>query len=403
VLKNLEGQTHVLDDELFMFVKSSNFLPAARQGGEGYAVPLVGKRSGRCILKSYHLPTPQRTRRIIFLSALHLAELLPAFEGVPTSPVMTTIKLEGRGESFDIHGYLAPFVTGETFEELLQSGWTPTAESRLRIAAQLCHAVRVLEAGHLAHGDLSMANIMISDFDQPRPSLRLIDFDGFHHPHQDVPEIPWSEGVGGRGLGTLGYRHPIFAQPSDSAHVTSDRYALAILVCEILWLTKAEPMFDQEELDTGIQLIPAELEDAWPQGMDLLRRALDSATPELAPSPSEWCAALGAIAARDSPFRRTLAGAEAVAASIPLRILEAGQIERRVNLRGVANSFASVSPRLSWLSYARAGGVVILHGTTSWPLVHARGGSQSQHKGQLSVLVAPGDRVEWRDFVIEVG
>src|SRR5262249_33150311 len=151
-------------------------LPAARQGGEGYAVPVEAPPAARYMLKTYHLPTIERKRRMAFLSKLELHDILPAFQAVPLTVIDQSLTLLD-GTAVPVGGDLAPFVDGETVECLLNEGWDPPPDARLRLAAQLCSAVTVLESGGLAHGDLAMSNVMVIGAEDAL-ELRFIDFDG---------------------------------------------------------------------------------------------------------------------------------------------------------------------------------------------------------------------------------
>ena len=86
MLKALEGTRCFIDAEEVEFERGVRHLPAARQGGEGFAVP-VRRRDGRHIIKTYHLPSAERRERVAFLAALKLHELLPCFHAVPSAPL----------------------------------------------------------------------------------------------------------------------------------------------------------------------------------------------------------------------------------------------------------------------------------------------------------------------------
>ena len=410
ILKSLEGTEHTLGGLTVRFERSSNHLPAARQGGEGYAAPVATSQGERYMLKTYHLPTIERKQRITFLSRLELRDLLPVFEAVP-SAVIDDALTTPDGTSVAVAGYVAPFVDGETVEGLLNEGWDPPLPARLRLAAQLCSAVEVLESGGLAHADLSMSNVMIIDAGAAVPELRFIDFDGFHH--ADVPTVPCSDERGGRGFGQDGYRHRVYQAMDDTVTVTSDRCAMAALVFELVVLRGDDAgklgrstVLEQRDIAGGAVSAPAPIVARWREGWSMLERAFAAPRPENAPAPAEWYEAIVRFATqaphRSTPASRPGAAANGAGVVVALRLVEDG-IERRVNLRGAGNSFASVSPRLAWLSYARSDAGVTLHGHTKDPVFVRRGGRLSRHREDIAIVIEPGDEIKWSDFEIQVG
>jgi hypothetical protein len=407
VLKQLEGSTHLVASTLLAFEKSSNHLPAAREGGEGYAVPVL-RANKRHMLKSYFLPTHERNWRTTFLSTLRLGEVLPTLEAAPHSVIDARLPQAPSGE-IAITGYLAPLIEGETFESLLNEQYTPERKARLALARQLCGTIRVLESSYVAHGDLAMSNVMITDIATGKPNLKLIDFDGFFHPV--VPKIPCSRERGGRGFGQDGYRHRAYATMDKDVAVTSDRAAMAALAFELVTLQPSDfdelnrtTVLDQLDINAGKPTTSDTIIRRWPEGWKLVQRAFAATRPEFGPSPSEWYELVSthyspAVTPPPPPASRNSSRP-----SFHLRVVELGQPERRVNLSGTGNSFASVSSRLAWLSYARAGTQVVLQGTPpAGPIFLTRANSPSKLPQPLSLPLEPGDALQWDEFKIEVG
>jgi hypothetical protein len=408
LLKSLEGSPHQLGGEVLLFDRSPNHLPAAREGGEGYAVP-VQCRGARCMLKTYVLPSEQRRLRARFLADVRLDEVFPCFEAAPKTAIVGTIEDPSAGR-IEVEGHLATFVEGETLESLLTDNFDPPAVIRCALAGQLCTAVRLLESAQLVHGDLAMNNIMITGLEAQVPTLRLIDFDGFYHPEVEV--LPCTRSRGGRGFGQDGYRHRAYRAKDETVVVTSDRPALAALLYEIVCLTSADTaalqrgtLLEQDELDDGRVSVADAISTRWPEGFDLVRRAFECPSPEEAPSPAEWSEALssriGVSASAAAPTSVPLAALPPV----PIRISEGGELVRRVSLRGAGNSFGSINPKLAWLSYARmSGGDVLLVGVPPGPAVFlVRAGVPSRHVTSVRIALQPGDEIHWDAFLFEVG
>ena len=409
VLKGLEGSTHTVASAVLAFEKSGSHLPAAREGGEGYAVP-VKNSAGRFMLKSYFLPTEQRSQRATFISALELHEILPTLEAAPQSVISGELSPPGQ-ESLSIAGYLAPFIEGETFESVLNESHDLALKERVQLARQLCGTIRVLEANHIAHGDLAMSNVMITNFNGGTPSLRLIDFDGFYHPI--VPKIPCSTERGGRGFGQDGYRHWSYQVMDDTITIKSDRAAMAALAFELVAFTSADSdqlrratLLDQAEIDKGTPRTSDVVIARWPEGWELVKRAFGAPQPEMAPSPAEWHDALTRkYRTLVTPLPPPLAPLpQSSRASLALRIMERGQPERRVNLRNEGNSFAAVSSRLAWLSYLRTERGIELHGSPGGlPVFMNRAGKPTKFNNDIRILLQSGDQIQWDDFVFQVG
>lgn len=421
ILKTLEGTAHSFGDLPLRFEKSLNHLPAARQGGEGYAAPVLGPTGERYMLKTYHLPSRERKERMTFLTALKLNDLLPAFKAAPVGVVSGSVT-PPSGMSIGVEGYLAPFIDGETLEALLNDEWDPDPPERIFLAAQLCSAIQVLESGGLVHADLAMSNVMVMDADTDVPELRLIDFDGFHH--EQVPVVPCSDERGGRGFGQDAYRHSVYQAMNDSVTVTSDRCAMAALLLELVALKPKDvehlgrsTVLSQDDINAGQPSTLPQIIDRWPEGWQLLRSAFLAPCPEDAPTPSVWYDALVRLATRHGvnsggtpSSRRTGLGLTGLIGGYPivtLRIIEGedGGIERRVNLRGAGNNFTAVSTKLAWLSYSRTGKDVILHGQPmdpNWVMVR-RNGKLMKYTSILSLTIEPGDEIRWGDFEILVG
>jgi hypothetical protein len=163
---------------------------------------------------------------------------------------------------------------------------------RLFLCRKLSEKVEWLEAGSLAHRDLSCTNLML---DALNVDVHLIDWDSLYHPTLTPPP--------NAACGTRGYAAP-FAKVDgvDEAGLTwcegADRFALTILNAEILTmntdstLTGYGGLFEQEDLDrrSGRSVLDVRnsLRRAFPAAVKLLEEALIATRFEECPAPSRW-------------------------------------------------------------------------------------------------------------------
>lgn len=374
-LKRLEGQSRVINGRPFTFETRRDQWNAAHVGGEGFATPLFDSHGVKYILKGFHRPQKDMRPRLKFLVALDLASAHPLFSGAPVEFV--NMKLQVEDGDARVFGHLAHDIEGAHLGE----GAAPSLPSRIRLATELCSGIDVLEAIEMTHGDLSMRNVLVARKSAGRPSLRLIDFDGFYHP------AVWSQYEGG-STGLPGYRHPHWTDREARAVVTSDRFAMATLAFELVTADEAnvgEPMLDQGDIDGGTLRLPNEAVCAWPEGADLLHDAFEAATPRAAPSPARWQKALKSLAARQP---------------VQLVVEEADLPPRRLCLTARCGTLGHASPHLDWLSYCTRGRRISLHGKPEYPLFLTRNGSRRRIDGLLSEELRPGDLVQWLRFMI---
>lgn len=168
---------------------------------------------------------------------------------------------------------------------------------RLGLGLALARCVDLLEAGFCSHRDLSPGNVFVT----PDGRVYLIDWDCTYH-----SSLPFQANT---TLGTMGYMAPFLkvtggtADPALSWRPHADRFALAVLVAEILLVGPDTPaahedgtLFSQAQIDepeNGFvrEIIGRLKELAKPCG-SLLERAFGSLGFEACPSPQEWIGAL---------------------------------------------------------------------------------------------------------------
>jgi len=148
------------------------------------------------------------------------------------------------GVDFDIAGYLAKAVPGETWQELkyrIADGavrWSD--ERRWRCVLDLILAAAMLEQAQFVHGDLSPNNVII-DVNAPDrlPGLYVIDFDAYvATPGNRKLILPLEDGG---TYGTEGYCPPDLsrraAQNATGLAPYSDRHARDMLLMELLLMS----------------------------------------------------------------------------------------------------------------------------------------------------------------------
>lgn len=372
-IKKLQKQSHRVGSLELEFVANApgwKRLPLI-SGGEGWATVVRFREAGTDewsplhALKVFNHACQQRRRRSAFLCGLDLPSVpfpVKLFEGAPKSIFRHTFHMDGQ-EPLLFEGYLAPFIQGNTFGELMEAmEWEPPLSARIALARQLCHAVEMLEGAGLIHGDLSPHNLMVVDHSGPRPELRLIDFDGYYHKH--VPKVPPDQG---RVWGSDGYRARKFVFGREDSLPTSDRFSMAILTVELIVRqhTDTRPsLLAQKQIDDGSAELDAESAAQWPAGAELLRHALVRPDPATAPSPREWRAALEALARQPGPAAvpPSLRPPESLRPALSVEVRCHGKDRSWRRLPLPSGNFEPAALELAWLQYRVEGSKIVLSG-----------------------------------------
>lgn len=218
-----------------------------------------------------------------FLSWIEGTILMPKVPGSPWSSVADSLR---EGES------------------------TLTLEQRLTAGMNLAECIDRLEAGGCCHRDLSASNVFVDQDGR----IYLIDWDSLCHPN-----LPFQANT---TVGTAGYIAP-FTRAASGAWDAScswrpyaDRYALAILIAEIL-LTGAGrapaqedgTMFAQKQLeDPDNGLTKERIDDLWRLDRaagQLLWKALHASSFGTCPPPAQWrCVLRKALRGQQPPTDR---------------------------------------------------------------------------------------------------
>lgn len=327
--------------------------PWPRPGAEAYIIP------GRCqhpklgtipvMLKVFRFDVPERAVRTTFLTntlrlgsdagrrAMGLSDQLHwMFYGFPFAWLGYT-KINGvtlfahltRHIGGEKIGSTADFLTYKQGERSNPISWDNVPpDQRADLALQLVDMVRTLEAVGLVHGDLSHGNVLIGPGSTGDLVATLCDYDGYYHPK--VPKLPRiAKGQSIRPLGTPEFQHPDIADRmardasnnDDGLYVGTDRFALGVLVCEMMvWSSALNTKLTGETLLTQADIAARSLRrvdqlapqarQLFPAGFDLLEKSMrttgmwsaggvDTWARKNLPSPDEWADAVmkGGLAA----------------------------------------------------------------------------------------------------------
>jgi len=203
-------------------------------------------------------------------------------------------------ENFIEGTILMPKVPGTTWasvaDDLRDGSEVISLSSRLLISQNLAKCIELLEAAHCSHRDLSSTNVFVD-----QKEVLLIDWECMYH--NNLTFQPNTT------LGTMGYIAP-FANSSTrmidarwSWCECADRFALAVLIAEILLIDQSTPLiqedgtlFSQAQIDeAGNNAVAEQInrlgQISRPAGA-LLKHAFLSKRSRDCPAPGAWIAAL---------------------------------------------------------------------------------------------------------------
>jgi len=196
---------------------------------------------------------------------------------------------------------MMPKVPGTTWasiaDDLRDGRLVLSTVQRLQIGINLAECILMLEAGQCCHRDLSSTNVF---FDKDGRAY-LIDWDCLYH-----PQLPFQPNT---TIGTMGYVAPFINITGGDANAAlswcagADRFALAILIAEILLVGSDSPaphedgaLFSQAQINSkDDDFVFEQIEELKMMSKScaaLLERALASSGFSECPSPGNWISAL---------------------------------------------------------------------------------------------------------------
>jgi len=223
-LRDTTGRTYRVESQL-------------ARGGQARTLRVTERRSSApFVAKIFHPEYSNETtrRRIAWLISAELSRRSPALAG----PHAEIRRRDGVG-------YFMPLLPGRSLdEEMAKPTWT-LAEG-LGIAAAIALALATLEGMGVAHGDLSAANVLLNRDSAGIFRVIVIDPDNFMHP--GLPPAPM--------LGARPFWAPE-ALRGAAPSVEGDRYSLAVLTHEILYLrhplsSAVSPDADESAYDAAL-------------------------------------------------------------------------------------------------------------------------------------------------------
>ncbi len=364
-------------------------------------------------LKVFKQDVAERGDRNRFLIQLGLAKHHPwLFHGMPY------LSFRGKVNGVPIVAHAARRVgmnssQSEDMAHLRDRGqWSFARDVRRRLAGHLCCAVAALEQLDFVHSDLSPRNIVVTTAPDGEPAAVLCDYDGFAHPKQSM--LPMKL----RPLGTPGYQSPEIVACLDrdepDIRIESDRFALGALACEIMvWqpttadeLNRAEMLTPDLVRKRDVGGVPKTLRQRWPEGFDLLQRALAARSKIDLPSPVDWLQALGVHLPAGLLPTKPLTGTPRVAirrrVGHPARITEI----REVRLRSDGGTFGNVDPNhgeLSSVEFVRRQDTLALKFGWKHPVILTRAGQPTLTvTAPCTVQVQAGDRLNSAFFEFDI-
>lgn len=195
------------------------------------------------------------------------------------------------------HAVLMPWVSGQTWHDIMPSQKLFSLEQYLIMAREVAHVLHGLETRGIAHCDISSANVLLDVADPNNPDIHLIDVEDIFGVNLPPPvHCP---------RGTDGYFH-LSSRINEKGQwcAEGDLFAGAILVAEILaWhdtrirgAAYKESYFSPDEMqDTTVaryQLILEILKGISPDLSELFASAWTSATLADCPSMERWASVL---------------------------------------------------------------------------------------------------------------
>jgi eukaryotic-like serine/threonine-protein kinase len=130
--------------------------------------------------------------------------------------------------------FVLEYVHGLTLEALFTQHPRWYAQRLGPILGRLCHALQAAQDAGIIHRDLKPANIMITDFNRPNESLKVMDFGfaGFlERPHIQLSDLKHDADI--QALGTPAYISPEMVRGQTVDH-RADIYAVGVMLYEAL-------------------------------------------------------------------------------------------------------------------------------------------------------------------------
>jgi serine/threonine protein kinase len=126
------------------------------------------------------------------------------------------------------------FIPGVTLDVALGKVWRFSVERMAILIGPLLHALHAAQQAHVVHRDLKPANLMVTNFESPSESIRVMDFGfaGFaSKPHIQLAELTGHGQV--FACGTPAYVSPEMVR-GDAVDPRGDLYSVGVIMYEML-------------------------------------------------------------------------------------------------------------------------------------------------------------------------
>ncbi len=203
-----------------------------KAGGQGEAYWATEMNSGqKGVLKVFHkqFTNGDTLKRLRFLVKQDLSSACPVL--CPPTDVLNQNGLVG---------HYAPMAPGQPLEEYLANPNGSFMEG-LQLAITLAHALDVMHARQIAHGDLHAENLLVNHAGSVL-QLRVIDLDNFNAPGVPIPPM-----LGQNLYLAPELRKALANRQAAIPNVYTDRFALGVLMSEIILLRHVAAGADGDE------------------------------------------------------------------------------------------------------------------------------------------------------------
>lgn len=181
-------------------------LPRARSGGFAITYKLIGNGNDLAV-RCFHKPASDREARQLAISGFLRSH--PSKYFIPTRYLKNGILVKGNWFPLT---YM-PWVKGDTLDNFLDRNFR-NIQLIASLIEEFTGLVQEISQLNIAHGDLSSANLMVSN-----NKLILVDYDGMY-----VPEL---NGFISNELGNIHFQHPGRTERHFNAHL--DRFSAIVI------------------------------------------------------------------------------------------------------------------------------------------------------------------------------
>ena len=257
--------------------------------GEGLVIPALQESGLAVLVKFFSKPS---SNRVVRLAQLHRLNLSAAdewlFKAMPIGWGQATLD-DNQVYDYSVLPHLGIAHSAMRLDAwIAQSPEKKALRIRKALVCELWCIVQHLERRGLRHCDLSQQNLMVTVGPDDVPWLNLIDVENICG--TGIDPIPADERI----LGAHGYQYPAL-RDGKVTEVQTDRFAAAVLSCEIMTAYVLEQVHGAEslfEIQACEAPIPYALRQVWPAGFALLDRAIHAPQPAHMPAPAEWIRAV---------------------------------------------------------------------------------------------------------------